>query len=379
MHRIDSDTAQADKFGPGKPGYTEGDPLLGVAPTATTAAAFDAFQEELLAPIEWLGITPSKADNRQLLRALRLIAWKMAGHQSLATWTTHASSPVAAADINAGCRVGDAGVHLVGNGGLVLFASPTGSSVWVGDNSDTRDLLAVTNLIGEGAVLSAAVGKAGAILACSSSGATVMPSPVATDLRAVCTGMVGGLARMVAVGDGGTILSGASPGVFASRPSGVSTDLYGVTWRSNRHDGGTGADGVFVAVGAGGTLLRSVDGLTWTVGAAPSASDLLAVSASFQFVVTDGSSVWCSVDGATWQSAAGLPFGVFSSMSSDPDGGPTVVVLGGQLQVSLDPVVTPWRQVSTGSPGVRCCAPGPSCWLAGGAAGLVRVSAAFVR
>lgn len=70
MHRIDTPTAQKDKFGTGKNGYTDGNPQTGVPATDLTSSMFDALQEEICGVIESQGMTLDKSDNGQLLAAI---------------------------------------------------------------------------------------------------------------------------------------------------------------------------------------------------------------------------------------------------------------------------------------------------------------------
>lgn len=74
MHRIDTSTAQVDKFGLGKNGFTGGNPQTGVLPTALDADYFDTLQEELATVIESAGITLNKAANNQLLLAIKALS-----------------------------------------------------------------------------------------------------------------------------------------------------------------------------------------------------------------------------------------------------------------------------------------------------------------
>jgi hypothetical protein len=67
--RIDDPTADADLFGSGKDGFTEGDPGL-VAPTQVRAAWLNGIQEEVVGVIEDAGLTPDAGDLGQLLTAL---------------------------------------------------------------------------------------------------------------------------------------------------------------------------------------------------------------------------------------------------------------------------------------------------------------------
>lgn len=73
MHRIDTPTAQVDKFGAGKNGFTIGNPQTGELPTALDADFFDAVQEELCSPIEAAGLAVDKSKKNQLLSALKLL------------------------------------------------------------------------------------------------------------------------------------------------------------------------------------------------------------------------------------------------------------------------------------------------------------------
>lgn len=70
MHRIDTSTAQVDKFGSGKNGFTGGNPQTGELPTALDADFFDSVQEEIAGVIEAAGLTLSKSNNAQLLAGI---------------------------------------------------------------------------------------------------------------------------------------------------------------------------------------------------------------------------------------------------------------------------------------------------------------------
>lgn len=73
MHRIDTTTAQKDKFGAGKNGFTRGNPQTGVPATDLDDDYFDAIQEELAGVVEEGGLTLNKADRGQVLKALKLL------------------------------------------------------------------------------------------------------------------------------------------------------------------------------------------------------------------------------------------------------------------------------------------------------------------
>lgn len=70
MHRIDTPTAQADKFGQGKNGFTNGDPATGRRATDLNSAMWDAVQEEICTAIESAGLTLDKTKHDQLYQAI---------------------------------------------------------------------------------------------------------------------------------------------------------------------------------------------------------------------------------------------------------------------------------------------------------------------
>ncbi|MEG6135310.1 hypothetical protein UXP86_03015 [Enterobacter kobei] len=70
MHRIDTPTAQADKFGPGKNGFTNGDPATGRRATDLNSDMWDAVQEEICAVIEKSGLALNKDQHDQLYEAI---------------------------------------------------------------------------------------------------------------------------------------------------------------------------------------------------------------------------------------------------------------------------------------------------------------------
>lgn len=70
MHRIDTPTAQADKFGPGKNGFTNGDPATGRRATDLNSDMWDAVQEEICTVIEKSGLALNKDQHDQLHQAI---------------------------------------------------------------------------------------------------------------------------------------------------------------------------------------------------------------------------------------------------------------------------------------------------------------------
>lgn len=73
MHRIDTKTAQKDKFGTGKNGFTRGNPQTGTPATDLDDDYFDMLQEELCSVVEESGASLEKGRHDQLLTALRAL------------------------------------------------------------------------------------------------------------------------------------------------------------------------------------------------------------------------------------------------------------------------------------------------------------------
>lgn len=75
MHRIDTSTAQKDKFGSGKNGFTSGDAQTGVPATEVSAGFLDSIQEEIASVIEDVdsGAALDKSKNNQLVTAIKSI------------------------------------------------------------------------------------------------------------------------------------------------------------------------------------------------------------------------------------------------------------------------------------------------------------------
>jgi len=73
MHRIDTSTAQSDKFGTGKNGFTDGNPTTGRRATDLNADMWDAVQEEICNTIEGAEIELNKSSHTQLFEAIKSI------------------------------------------------------------------------------------------------------------------------------------------------------------------------------------------------------------------------------------------------------------------------------------------------------------------
>ncbi len=97
MHRIDTPTAQVDKFGAGKNGFTGGNPQTGELPTALDENFFDSLQEEIAYVIEGAGVTLDKGKNNQLLAALNLLFKQPVNYPGIVGQSRNARMTVATA------------------------------------------------------------------------------------------------------------------------------------------------------------------------------------------------------------------------------------------------------------------------------------------
>jgi hypothetical protein len=156
-------------------------------------------------------------------------------------------------------------VVAVGDSGTVVWSRSGNLITWdkTTDIPTTRDLLGVASEpVGSPSPRFWAVGKGGTILASESKpegGWSLQGSPVTVDLHSVAfyrllpdDTLIG-----VAVGDGGTILRSIGAQTWTQVESGTQRDLYGVSYT------GSGTGGGFVAVGDENTILWSPTGIVW--------------------------------------------------------------------------------------------------------------------
>lgn len=110
MHRIDTSTAQVDKFGAGKNGFSAGNPQTGTPATDLDEAFFDMLQEELAAVVESSGATLDKTKHNQLLTALKALLLSRATPFA----DIKADGTTATALANLGLKEAASGVAIVG-------------------------------------------------------------------------------------------------------------------------------------------------------------------------------------------------------------------------------------------------------------------------
>ncbi|OTQ79499.1 hypothetical protein B6D23_05555 [Gilliamella sp. N-W3] len=98
MHRIDTPTAQRDKFGERKNGFTRGNPQTGTPATQLDYLYCDAIQEEIANAIELAGIKLDKSKHNQLATAIKEFVSKGSvklNSSTNSTSETEAATPLA--------------------------------------------------------------------------------------------------------------------------------------------------------------------------------------------------------------------------------------------------------------------------------------------
>lgn len=225
-----------------------------------------------------------------------------------------------------------AGKYITAGAGGAIFTrgSALTDSTWTAVTSGvSADLfgLAAGGLI-------VAVGDGGTLVTSTDSATwTSRTSGTTARLNAVAYGQL----TYVAVGDGGTILRSTDATTWTAASSGTTSDLYGVALFGS----------TWVAVGAGGTMFKSSDaGVTWTAATSGTTSTLRGLGGSGRFVaVGDGGTIVTSTDLNTWTAATSPTTAVLRRVVV---GNQFVVVGdGGTALLSLDGLT--WAPTSTGT------------------------------
>lgn len=161
----------------------------------------------------------------------------------------------------------------------------------------------------------------------------VAPQVISVDAASAATSF---LQSVVAVGNGGTIVSSPDSVVWTSRTSGVSDNLRDVAWSPTLS--------LYAAVGNAGTILTSPDGITWTARSSGTANSLFSVVwvpflGGFFVAVGAGCTILTSSDGVTWTDRS-LPASPTDLLGVTSDTTGTIVAVGtaGTLVTSPDGV-----------------------------------------
>lgn len=176
--------------------------------------------------------------------------------------------------------------------------SPDGVDWTPGASGSQADLYAYSEMVlvgSSGTILTSADGTTWTPV---TSGTTATLRGVATEITEVPEAAAPFQTNpMVAVGDGGTILTSADSGAtWTAATSGTTEDLNRVTWAST----------LFVAVGDAGTILTSTNGTAWTAATSNNGQDLYAVAGdadktqTLLVAVGKAGTILTSTDGSTW-------------------------------------------------------------------------------
>ncbi len=195
---------------------------------------------------------------------------------------------------------------LVGDGGVVLTSPDAITWTSAVNIPTTSNLNAIAS---DGVSLNVAVGAGGTIIYSSDQGATwnlaAYSGAVNTNALYAVTHSAYNVGTntagtWLAVGAGGTMVQSPDGITWSVVASGTSEDLRGIAYGTSAAT----AAGVFVEVTAAGTALGSANGTTWTPQALTS-GPLNAVTFATQFVaVGAGGRIFYSTDGSTWTAAA---------------------------------------------------------------------------
>ena len=152
------------------------------------------------------------------------------------------------------------------------------------------------------------------------------------------TGVTFGNGIFVAVGFGGTILTSPDSVTWTTRVSGTITNLSGVTYGNN----------IFVAVGASGTILTSADGIVWTSRTSGTTYSLFGVTYGNGCFVALGDyvTILTSVDSITWISRkSDLASSTYSKLTGATYGNNMFVAVGnnGIILTSADGITWKYR------------------------------------
>ena len=210
MDFIQTSNKQIDKFGPGKHGFSAGNPALGVLATYFSATWADGVQQEIINVIEAAGLTPTDADLSLLLQAINIIGkGRFIGRRVITATGVYAPTPgTKFVDV---IVVGGGGG---GGGGAVTGAGQSSAGAGGGGGGWARKRITAGF---SGVTVTIGAGGSGGVIAVGAAGGT-------TSFGALVSASGGG---------GGSFGDARSSGITAANGSGVSGsgaggDLNGV-------------------------------------------------------------------------------------------------------------------------------------------------------
>lgn len=280
MHLLDHANAAAGGQ------YTHGDPktVPRTEPSGHTLDSLNAFQEEIITPLEDVGQVLDKTNKAQLSKVIALSDYAT---QRPRTGTQRFAVGVDLNDV--------AYINLPGITSRWIAVGDT-TDIWHSEEADIVQNWAQSTVLGGGDLKSIAVGA----------------------------GVV------IVVGTGGAIVSSADGGVTWTDRSGVTAnDLNRVVF----------AAGSFVAAGASGTIIQSADGITWNLRSSGLSANINALAyngAIFLALEAGIAQNATSSDGITWANASTVSPLVFFELTASTRTGKWFATIGGSIITSTD-------------------------------------------
>lgn len=129
MRRISTATKVVDKWGPGKPGFTDGNAVTGVPATDLEAAWFDQVQEEIAGAIEAAGIALDSSNRAQLTAAIPELSRRLGLRFS--STSQYASGPITLTAAQAGSFIDLGGAYSGAVTLPALSSVPDGATFYI--------------------------------------------------------------------------------------------------------------------------------------------------------------------------------------------------------------------------------------------------------
>ncbi|CAH3424817.1 hypothetical protein AI2642V1_1547 [Citrobacter freundii] len=344
MHRIDTPTAQKDKFGAGKNGFTRGNPQTGTPATDLDDDYFDMLQEELAGVVEASGVNLEKSKHNQLLTALKALLLSRA--HPFADIKADGAAAIAEALSNLGLQFFLSAPSIAQDSFTRILSPDEGSFIFLKNNEEWGVLnssgTAIPLSINHGGIgattpqggvknlgLSDSEGRVGRLINVRVITASGTYTPSAGTKSVVVEvqggGGAGGAAGLVS---GGNIAMGGGGAAGAYARSRLVTGFSGVQITIGA--GGKGKKPDYTGMNGGNTSFGTITAAGGTGGAAIGAAPPFIITAVGGAVASGGSIV--SIKGAS--SLTGIALSA-SNASSGPGGSSPLGVGGGPRSATI--------------------------------------------
>ncbi len=302
MDRINDPTAEADKHGAGKDGFTEGDGGL-ILPTRVRSPWLDGVQEEVVGAIEASGQAPNDGSLYQLSAALRIMGIHAGLNQAGVLVDDSVDGVFASELVNAGCLSPGSAQRVFFCGDarrLGVSAAPYTEMSLVSLTGAVKDYEALCAYGVDNAVI--VVGQDEEIISATNAARTTRNTGGTEVLRGVAWSP--DLAQVCAVGDNGKIKIAATGALSTwtdqTPDASYSGDFNCVLWDS--------INAQWVIGGDTGEIQTSPDGINWTRRHTGGSAVSKIVVCTTRLVATG----YTSTDGHTWTADGAVVAGFYS-------------------------------------------------------------------